>query len=72
MFMKRVAGKLAMKWQKPYSEVMGWVQVQMYVLCHTQSHGTMHLRNELEIDMEKWARNGDEVLDWPSSCNRLH
>ena len=29
VFMKWVAKKLAMKWQKPYSEVIGWVQARM-------------------------------------------
>ena len=30
VLMKQVAEKLAMKWQKSYSEVMGWVQVRMF------------------------------------------
>ena len=29
VFMKRVAEKLAIKWQRSYSEVMGWVQARM-------------------------------------------
>ena len=29
VFLKRLAEKLTMRWQKPYSEVMGWVQARM-------------------------------------------
>jgi len=47
--MKRVAGKLAMRLQKLYREVMGWVQVRMSFAILRAMHGPMHLRNELKI-----------------------
>ena len=54
VFMKQVAGKLAIKWQRSYSEVMGWVQARMSFAI--LSHKSM--RSRIKSEMEKWAWQG--------------
>ena len=67
VFMKQVVEKLAIKWQRSYSEVMGWVQTRMsFAILKSTNRCIRGPRVNGEAGLA-WMM----VLDWPSSSNRL-
>ena len=47
--MKLLATKIALKWEKPLSEVTGWGKGNIGV-CYTKSHKSVHKRKQSEME----------------------